>query len=362
MLLAGRAADVVGEDAELFHDRTGNGGALRILLRLLDRSWCAVQGTLVEPLSHDVLESLSVGQADHLALHRLLGECLDKPVTWSGLCDEEALQLLQDLYGATHEEQERWRAMPLHRGVDEVRGAFNQRARRSTGKTDEWRLPPELEAEVRLLDPEPRVAHLYDSVPDMDRNGLLRLMLEDSRPWRFAERVVQSVRPSEGQVHLPQDGELRDLLRRSRWLPQRDGGALAPDAVLIAPEELLDAAAGLAATGAFGDNAASRRRRSRGYGKRRSRWFERSSGARVANASFSGWSTRLGTDRDREGRPWRVACHAESRTRRRFPDRGCPANDPRRQAIPAGSWCMWPPALSGTATAGCRHMIPRNRL
>ena len=253
VLLAGRAAGVVGEDAELFHDRSGNGRAVRILLRLLGRSWCAVQGKLVESLSHDVLESLSVGQADHRALHRLLGDCLGRHVDWTGLNDGEALQLLQELYGATHEERERWRTMPLHRGVDGMRGTFNQRARRSTGRTGELRLPPELEAEVRLLDPEPQVAHLYASVPGMDRDGLLQLMLEDSRPWRFAKQIARSVRSSEGPVLLPQDRELRDLLRRSRWLPRRDGGALAPDAVLIAPKELLHAVAGLAAAGAFGD-------------------------------------------------------------------------------------------------------------
>ena len=50
VLLAGRAAGVIGEDAELFHDREGNGRALRILLRLLDRSWCAVDGALVQSL------------------------------------------------------------------------------------------------------------------------------------------------------------------------------------------------------------------------------------------------------------------------------------------------------------------------
>ena len=252
MLLAGCAAGVVGEDAELFHDRSGNGLALRILLRLLDQSWCAVQGKLVESLPQEVLEALSVGQADHQALHRLLRDCLDTHVDWTGLSDGEALQLLQDLYGAAHEEQERWRTMPLHRGVDGIRGAINHRARCSTGKTGELRLPPELEAEVRLLDPEPQVAHLYDSVPHMDRDGLLQLMLDDSRPWRFAEQIARSVRSSEGPVLLPQDGALRDLLRRGRWLPRRDGGALAPDAVLIAPKELLDAVAGLAAAGAFG--------------------------------------------------------------------------------------------------------------
>ena len=53
-------------------------------------------------------------------------------------------------------------------------GAFSQRARRSTGKTGELRLPSELEADVRLLDPESQVAHLYASVPNMDRDGLLR--------------------------------------------------------------------------------------------------------------------------------------------------------------------------------------------
>ncbi len=252
-LLAGRVAGVVEEDVKLLHDPTETRGALRILLRLLDRSWCAVQGTLVESLPHDVLEFLSVGQADDQALHRLLGECLDKSVAWSGLSDIEVRQLLQDLYGATHEERERWRAMPLHRGVDGTREALDERARRSTGSTDELQLPPELESEVRLLDPDSQVAHLYDSVPKLDSNGVLRLMLEDVRPWRFAERIVHSVRPSEGPALLPQDGELRDLLRHTRWLLQREGGALAPDGVLIAPKEITDAVAGLAAADAFGD-------------------------------------------------------------------------------------------------------------
>ena len=253
VLLAGRGADVVGRDTQLFLGRPGNRRALHILLRLLDRSWCAVQAELVDSLSQDLVEGLSVGQADLGALHGLLEDCLLKPVDWSALGDGEAVQLLQDLYGATHEEQERWRTMPLHRGVDGIRGAFNRRAWRSTGTTGELRLPPELAVQVRLLDPDSEVAHLYDSVPDMDRDGILQLMLEDSRPWRFAEQIVRNIRPSEGPVLLPQDDELRDLLRRSRWLPQRDGGALAPDAVLIAPQELRDAVAGLAAASAFGD-------------------------------------------------------------------------------------------------------------
>ena len=252
-LLAGRAADVVGQDVELFHDRAGNGQALRILLRLLDRSWRAVQWELVQSLSQDVVEALCVGSADLEALHRLLDDCLHEPVDWAVISDGEALHLLQHLYSAKPEDQRRWRTMPLHRDVDGVRGAFNDRARRSTGRTGELRLPPELGEEVRLLNPDYDVARLYDSVPEMDRDGLLQLMLEDSRPWRFAEQIVHSIRPSEGPALLPQDGELRDLLKCSRWLPRRGDGGLAPDVVLIAPKDLLDAVTGLAAADAFGD-------------------------------------------------------------------------------------------------------------
>ena len=252
VLLAGRAAGVVGEDAELFHDRTGN-DALRILLCLLDRSWCAVQGKLVESLSQEVLEALSVRQVDLQALHRLLDDCLDKPVDWTAFGDGEALHLLQHLYGTTREEQRRWRKMPLHRGIDGTRGAFDHRARRSTGETGELRLPPELEEEVRFLDPDPQVAHLYDAVPIMDRDGVLRAMLDDPSPWRFAERIVQGVRSADGQMTLPSVPELRELLKRQSWLPRRNGGGLAPDAVLVAPAEVLHAIAHLAAADAFGD-------------------------------------------------------------------------------------------------------------
>ena len=208
--------------------------------------------TLVQSLSQNSLEALSVGQADHRALHRLLGECLDQPVDWTGLGDEEALHLLQHLYGGMAEDQERWRAMPLHRDVDGKRGPFDDRARRSTNEMDGLRLPPELEAEIRLLDPDPSVAHFYDAVPLMDRDGVLQAILENSHPWRFAEQIVDSVR-ADGQMTLPRDSDLRDLLRHRCWLPHFDGGGCAPDAVLIAPKELLKEISGLAAAGAFGD-------------------------------------------------------------------------------------------------------------
>ena len=253
VLLAGRAADVVGRDTQLFRGRNGHGRALGILLGLIDQSWRAVRGELVESLSQNLVETLSVGQADLSALHRLLEDCLRELVDWTVLSDKEVLHLLQQLYGAMPEERERWCRMPLHRGLDGKRGAFNHRARRSAGKTGELQLPPELRAEVRLLEPDTEVAHLYDSVPDMDRDSILLLMLEDSRPWRFAERIVQGVRSADGQLTLPRASDLRDRLRHGRWLPHRDGGGVAPDSVLVAPEDVLDALAGLAASDAFGD-------------------------------------------------------------------------------------------------------------
>ena len=253
VLLAGHAADVVGEDAELIHGRAENGRSMHILLRLLDRSWCAVSGELVESLSQTLLDALAVGQADLEALHRILDECLEKPVAWAGLSDDEALHLLRNLHSAEQEAQERWRAMPLHRGVDGGRGAFNRQSRRSAGRKGDLGLPPELEAEVRLLDPDSDVAYLYDSVPCLDRDGILQLMLEDSHPWRFAERIVHGVRSTEGHIALPRGSGLRDLLRRRGWLPHRDGRGRAPDAVLVAPDEVLDAVADLAAANAFGD-------------------------------------------------------------------------------------------------------------
>ena len=251
-LLVGRTVDVVGCDTELFQVRAGHQRALLILLRLLDRSWCAVDRRLAGSLSQDTLKALSVGQADLEALHRLLDECLDRPVDWTALSDEEALHLLSHLYSAEPEAQQRWRRMPLHRDIDRMRGAFNDRALRSTGRTSEFVLPRELRAGVRLLDPDSEVSRLYEAVPALDRDGILQLMLEDSRPWRFAERIVQHMRSDDGPVSLPPDRDLRRLLRASCWLPDRDGRGLAPDAVLIGPEQVLNAVADLAEYGAFG--------------------------------------------------------------------------------------------------------------
>ncbi len=254
VLLAGRAVDVVGPHTKLFQIRALHRRVLLILLRLLDRSWCAVDRQLAGSLSQDNLEALSVDQADLEALNSLLDECLDRrQVDWTTLSDEEAVHLLRHFHRLDPEAQQRWRRMPLHRDIDGMRGAFDDRALRSTGRTSEFALPRELRAGVRLLDPDSEVSRLYEAVPELDRDGILRLMLEDSRPWRFAGRIVQHIRSDDGPVSLPPSRDLRRQLRASCWLPARDGRGLAPDAVLICPEQVLNAIADLAGYGVFGD-------------------------------------------------------------------------------------------------------------
>ena len=247
-LLAGR---VVEGGTELFQVHDGSEGALLILLRLLGRSWCALDKQLVGSLTQDYLDALSVSRADLETLPRLLSECLDRQVDWRGLSNEEALHLLKYLHSTEPEAQQLWCRMPLHRNVDGDRGAFDDHAWRSTERTSDIELPEELRADLRLLDPDSDVAHLYYYiVPELGPDGVLQLMLEDSSPWRFAKWIVQHMRSNDGRAH---DHGLRNLLRTSCWLPGRDGGGLAPEAVLIAPEEVLDAVHDLAVYGAFGD-------------------------------------------------------------------------------------------------------------
>ena len=252
-LLVGRAVDVVGYRTALFLAGGGPHRALLILLGLLDQSWRAVDVQSVLPLSRGILDDLSVGEVDLGALHRLLDECLDGRVDWTALTEEEVLHLLEHLYSAEPEAQRRWRRMPLHRDSDGTRGAFDDPALRLAGRTAESVLPQELRRGLCLLDPDSAVSHLYEAVPALNRAGILQLMLKDSRPWRFAERIVQHLRSDDGRVSLPPDRDLRRLLRVSCWLPDRDGLGLAPDAVLICPDQVLNAVADLGEYGAFGD-------------------------------------------------------------------------------------------------------------
>ena len=252
-LLAGRPAGVVGSDTNLFRTGSEHRNALLLLLSLLDRSWCAVDSRLAGALSQNALQALCVLQPDVEALHGLLDECLINPVDWKKLKGGEARCLLEHLHGMEHQTQQRWRRMPLHRDIDGTRGAFDDHAVRSNGRTDETDFPSDLLEGKQILDPDLEVSNLYGSVPVLDGDWMLRAMLEDSRPWRYAGRIMSQVRSNDGQMSLPRDRDLRLLLRTSSWLPEGDGEGLAPEAVLIAPDGVLHAVAGLAENGAFGD-------------------------------------------------------------------------------------------------------------
>ena len=256
-LLTGRVADARGE-SELYYVRSqddkrdANRMTLDILLRLLDRQWCAIEAELVEPLPHALVQSLRVKAVDAGPLRCLLDEGLAEQTDWAQLNRSEALHLLQQLFGMTPEDRKRWRKMPLHRGIDGDRQVIDDQARRAVR---EVRLPPELRAEIRLLQPDKEVADLYFDVPALDDDDILRAMLMSARPQQFADRIVQALRSgAEERVTLPRDGKLRGLLNHTAWLPHgNDGSGVAPNRLLFAPPEMEAAIAPLAASGALGE-------------------------------------------------------------------------------------------------------------
>ena len=256
-LLTGQACKP-GEEPELYYvrsqdsDRNANRNTLDILLRLLGKAWRAVEAELVEPLPHALVEDLHVKTVDAGVLQRLLGECLVGITDWSRLDQSGILHLLQYLHATAADDRARWRAMPLHRGAGGERGSFDDRALRAVG---EMRLPPELESEIRLLDPDREVANLYLDVPALDDDGVLRAMLVSRNPQQFAEHIVRALRANkDGRVILPRDSKLRELLHNSSWLPHRDDASgVAPRQVLVVPRELWSGIAPLASAGAVGD-------------------------------------------------------------------------------------------------------------
>ena len=256
-LLTGRGFDPA-EQPELYYvrsqdsNRAANRTTLGILLGLLGKAWSAVEAQLVEPLPHALFEDLHVKAVDTGVLHLLLGQCLGTTRDWSRLDRPEILHLLQCLYGTVDDDRARWRAMPLHRGAGRERGSFDDRALRIAGEIP---LPPELESEIRLLDPDPEVANLYLDVPAMDDYGVLRAMLVSRRPQQFAEHIVHVLRANEdGPVTLPRDSKLLELILNCPWLLHRDDtSGIAPRNVLVLPRELRPGIAPLANAGAVGD-------------------------------------------------------------------------------------------------------------
>ena len=161
------------EECDLYYVRSEdtkqatNRRTLEILLHLRGQAWRAVEPNLAEPLRHDLFKRVGMKVVDPGVLQRLLQEILDTTAgaAWSDLQREEVLHLLKYLSG-TAEDRARWSAMPLHLGVGGVRGVLDNRALLATGS---GRLPRELEAEIRLLEPDAEVAALYDFVLPLDR-------------------------------------------------------------------------------------------------------------------------------------------------------------------------------------------------
>ena len=140
--------------------------------------------------------------------------------------------------------------MPLHSGVGGVRGVLDNRALLATGS---GRLPRELEAEIRLLEPDAEVAALYHFVPPLNDEGILHRLLEDERPHRFVDLIMAALRSnSDGDaIILPRNRTLRDRLKDRPWLPGSNGGAgVAPELLIDLPGELPNLVATL--TGALG--------------------------------------------------------------------------------------------------------------
>ncbi len=241
-LIAGQPSNVVGGDVELFYVLDAERQrALSIALRLSGQHWRAVKPELVDQIPTAQRQSLSIAPADTNAIFGLVEDGMAEATDGGELSDEEAQHLLMALHGPALTDQERWRRLPLHRCVDGKRRPIDVRMRRRN-LSDSVPIPDALQGELQILDPDPEIAHLYEAVPFLDRNGVLRAMLEHVQPEQFASDIVESIRPAgRGDIELPQDRELRNTLKQRAWLPLCGGGGIAPEDLLIVPDELLDA-------------------------------------------------------------------------------------------------------------------------
>ena len=247
------------EECDLYHVRSGdtqrvsNRRTLEILLRLRDQAWRSVEHRLVELLRQSLFERLRIRTVDPGVLQLVLQETLDTAAAdWAHLPQPDVLHLLRHLHGATEADHARWRAMPLHRGISGDRRPLNDHALRAMGA---GRLPPQLETEIRLLEPEAELGDLYIDVPLLDDEGILRRMLESEHPHRFGGHIMDALRSdSEGdQIILPRDPTLRALLKDRNWLPGSNvGTGVAPGQLLDLPEGLRSLIVPLA--GALGEH------------------------------------------------------------------------------------------------------------
>ena len=253
-LLAGRAAEA---DLRMFFAQSpAEGRTLDILLRLSRGSSAGIPEelvALVQQWNPEVREALSISPASTRAFHDLLG-ALHGATTWTELGDDDALHLLQSLHGPTYEDQQRWYGLPLHRGRDGTRAAVvDGQTYRTVSDTELPAIPQALKSRLRILAPESAVEHLYGSIPKLTTSNVLQLMLEVDAPEQFADDIITTLRPSGGNIELPQDQGLRAALQRCLWLPlKKGGGGCAPDNLIIAPDAVLSVLRELSEAGALG--------------------------------------------------------------------------------------------------------------
>ncbi len=252
-LLTGCTADFAKSEIEIFDVRDSIEYELRILLRLLNRSYTVVEKELKRLISQDDYKTLSVCQDDE-ALDHILAICLDGngPVDWTTATDKEAIQLLKYFHSSEPGKIKRWCKIPLHRDANGNRVDFNNDDQRTYLVEKEINCPQNLLESISLLDPEPGIFNLYYFIPPLSQDAILRLMLESSKPWKYSEDILACVRPN-SQISLPTDSSLRELLRHQPWLPDCEDKGLAPNSILIVPKKVLNAVTELANFDAFGD-------------------------------------------------------------------------------------------------------------
>ena len=147
-----------------------------------------------------------------------------------------AQDLLGHMHAAFWDRLELWQRMPLHRFEDGSRGAIEFNAwRAGDGLAG---LPDVLRNELRILAPDAGVADLYEAIPALDEEGVLQAMLFATDPHRFAQRIVDTLPRADGHVRVLTE-RMRALVQDRPWLPNADGGGIAPKELLLVPPDLL---------------------------------------------------------------------------------------------------------------------------
>ena len=224
--------------------------SVEVLLGVLGQPWRLVSSDISRAFSEEEAEILRVHRVSPSSLQRLLQRVVDhETAAWHRLDEESALHLLGHLHAAMRDRVELWERMPLHRFEDGSRGALGPNIWRAGDGMSA--LSDDLRNELRILDPDPAVADLYEAIPDLDEEGLLQAMLLATDPHRFAELIVDDLPRSDGHVSVSTESA-RGLLKDRPWLPSVDGAGIAPRELLLVPPELLAELNDLGAAGALG--------------------------------------------------------------------------------------------------------------